>query len=118
MTTEPKHTPTPWVARDDGKTVALIGAEPSWIGAIEKSAHNGEANAAFIVHACNLNKAHEHVAASAERLRLWETKDEQAMEQWTEECAEDGIGSEMFYAMLKNQLWNALTALAKARGEA
>lgn len=40
------------------------------------------------------------------------------MEQWTEECAEDGIGSEMFYAMLKNQLWNALTALAKARGEA
>lgn len=48
-----KHTPGPWTSRNDHGQFAIIGAEPSWICAVDKKAHNAEANAAFIVRACN-----------------------------------------------------------------
>lgn len=48
-----KHTPLPWRVRDDGKSWAIIGAEPSWIGDIDKRNHNAATNAEFIIRACN-----------------------------------------------------------------
>lgn len=63
MTTQSKHTPGPWRVRNDAKDWAIIGAEPSWVTAVDKRNHSAEANAHLIAAAPDMLRALEAIRA-------------------------------------------------------
>lgn len=59
--TQAKHTPGPWVVREDARDWAIIGPEPSWVTGVDRRNHNAEANARLIAAAPELLAALEKV---------------------------------------------------------
>lgn len=104
MTT--KHTPTPWFLsgpHNDGSAGIYTTANPSVDSSVAAFSDVGEANAAFIVRACN---AHDELVAALENTL-----------QFAKACQHMSEDKLMRQA-IQHDIDKAEAALRKARGEA